>query len=345
MTDSSPSDAGAAPATEAGAGTESQDVKLSTPEASAGGDSGAQSPASVFDAVSAALKAEKGAEASPASQPDKDGATKDPAEADPLPDRPTPEELNSYHSRTRRRVKQLLDRADKQEAEIGTLRPLADQARKINGFVEQSGLSWDEVNSGFNIMRLMKTDPFAAREALAPLMAALDKACGGELPSDLRQKVDQGYVDEQTARELAQSRARAHFATQAQTRTVEQVRQTQAVEAHKRHVGSVTSAVAAFQDNWRKSDPDYAAKSPLVMEKVELTLSRMAREGRAIKDAAQAVQIVEEAKKAVEATFKPFMRKADQINPLPGGSLSATGSPKPKSMAEAIAQGLAVRTA
>jgi hypothetical protein len=340
MTESLPSDAGAAPATEATASTESKDVNQSAPEASAGGDSGAEAPKSVLDAVSAALKADKGAEGSPASQPDTNGEVKDSAEAEPLPDRPTPEELNSYHSRTRRRIKQLLDRGDKAETEIKTLQPLAEQARKINDFVDQSGLSWDEVNSGFNLMRLMKNDPFAAREALAPMMDALNKACGIELPPELKQKVDQGYVDEQTARDLAQAQQRARFATQANQQTVERIEQARAQEAHQRHVGSVTSAVAAFQDNWKKSDPDYATKSPLVMEKVELTLSRLARQGQTIVDPAQAVKIVEDAKKAVEATFKPFTSRNQPINPLPSGSVSATAGAKPRSMAEAVAQAL-----
>jgi hypothetical protein len=337
----SASDVVAAPETGASVSTETTDA-VSTSDSSSEA-TGAKAPSSVLDAVTAALKTDKVAEGSPASKTDKDGVSTDAAEAETaLPDRPTPEEMNSLHSRTRRRVKQLLGKWDEAKAESDKLRPHAEQFRKIDDFVKSSGLTWDETNAGFAIMRALKNDPFEARERLQPIMEALDKACGVELPADLRQKVDQGFVDEATARDLAQSKARAHFATQAQSQTVERVQQAQQAEAHQRHVGSVTSAVKSFQENWRKSDPDYTVKSPLVMEKVELTLSRLARQGQTISDPAQAVKIVEDAKKAVEDTFKPFARR-EQINPLPNGSLSSSANVKPKTMAEAVAQGLAIR--
>jgi hypothetical protein len=343
MPESLPADTGAAPETEASTSAAvDQDVNPS-PTASSGDDKGASAPKSILEAVQAGIKSDKAVEGSPTSNPETNVPGKATADADaPLSDRPDSAEMNSYHSRTRRRVKQLLDRADQATAETGKLKPLAEQFRKIDGFVQSSGLNWDEVNSGFNIMRLMKNDPFAAREALAPMMDALNKACGIELPPELRQKVDQGFVDEDTARRTAQAEARARLASQAHTRTVEQVQERQQAEAHQRHVGTVTTAVKTFQENWQRTDPDYAAKSPLVMEKVELTLSRLARQGQTISDPAQAVKIVDDAKKAVEATFKPFMRR-EAINPLPSGTVSATAGAKPKSMVEAIAQGLALK--
>jgi hypothetical protein len=339
---SSPSDAGAAPVTEAAASTEIQDVN-SSPTASSGDDKGASAPKSILEAVQAGIKNDKAAGESPTSNPETNVPDRAAADAEaPLSDRPDSAEMNSLHSRTRRRVKQLLGKWDEAKAESDSLKPLAEQFRKIDSFVQSSGLNWDEVNSGFNIMRLMKNDPFAAREALVPMMIALNKACGVDLPPELQQKVDQGFVDEDTARRTAQAEARARLASQAHTRTVEQVQERQQAEAHQRHVGTVTTAVKDFQKQWQGTDPDYAAKAPLVMEKVELTLSRLARQGQTISDPAQAVKIVEDAKKAVEATFKPFMRK-EAIDPLPSGTVSVTAGAKPKSMVEAITQGLALR--
>lgn len=340
MTESLPSDAGGAPETEATAGTEQVQDVTSTPDSSSG-DSGAKAPASVLDAVTAALKAEPGAGSSPTPEnSDTNGEIKDPAEAEALPDRPTPEELNSYHSRTRRRVKQLLDRADKAESEMGTLKPLADQARKINDFVEQSGLDWSEVNAGFRIMQLMKSDPFAAREALAPMMEALNKACGVELPPDLHQKVGQGFIDEETARELAQVRQRARFATQANQQVVERVQQEQATQVRQRQAESVNSAIRTYQQDWQKSDPDHAAKIPLVEDKVYRALAGMAPEQLARVTPEAAVKLVEDARKSVEATFKPFARRTTPIAPLPGGTVSATAGAKPKSLTDAVAMAL-----
>lgn len=342
MTGSLPSEAGTAPVTEDVASTEIQGSV--TPSDSPSDDVGAKGPISVFDAVSSALKAEPKAEGSPTSTPDQNAPGKGTAEAEPpLPERPDAAEMNSLHSRTRRRVKQLLGKWDEAKAESDSLRPLADRMRQINTFIDQSGLTHAEVDSGFQIMRLMKNDPFAAREALAPMMAALDKACGVELPADLRQKVEHGFVDEATARRTAEAEARARLSSQAHTRTVEQVQERQQAETHQRHVGSVTAAVKEFQSSWQRTDPDFAVLYPRVMKEVRLKFADMRERGETITDPAQAVKIVEDAKKAVQADLKQFVRRTDPINPLPSGTVSVTAGVKPKTMAEAVAQGVALR--
>lgn len=340
MTDSQPSApesvesvASATQGTQAPA--ESQDVTTGP----SSGDDKAQKATSVFDAVNAALKPKDPAsEGSPSSETP--GTDAPGAEDKPLPDDVTADEMGRYHSQTRKRVKQLIGQRDEARGEIGKLKPLAEQAGRMNSFVQASGLNWDEVNSGFELMRLMKNDPVEARKQLEPIWNALNKVCGHELPPDLQQKVDQGYVDEPTARELAQQRARANLATNANQRTTQAVQQERQQTEQRQFGASVTSAIKTFEDNWRKADPDHAAKAQRVQEKVELTLSRMAAKGETLRSPADAVKIVEDAKKAVEAELKPFLQKREAINPLPGGGVTANSNPKPKSMAEAIAQGL-----
>jgi hypothetical protein len=319
------------------AATESQDVN-SNPSPSSGGDVGDKGPSSLLDAVMRGVQSDKAkTEVSPNSETGKVSPDEDNT---PLPDEVTTEELSRYHSRTRRRIQQLLDRNKATATELGQLKPLAEQASRINQFVQASGLDFSEVNSGFELMALMKTDPFAAREKLAPIWSALNKVCGVELPADLQQKVDQGFVDEATARDLAQSKARAHLAQNAQTRTVQTIHKQREQAEHRQFSTSVQSTIKTFEDNWRKSDPDFAVKQSRVTEKVELALSRMASKGETLKSPADAVKIIEDARKAVEVELKPFIQKREAINPLPGGGVTANGSPKAKSMAEAVAQGL-----
>lgn len=305
-------------------------------------DTGAKPAGSVLDAVMRSLKTDQpGDEASPASDSsDKDAPGKDAAEAEPLPDEVTTDELNRYTSKTRRRVQQLLGRVKEKDGAIAELTPAATQYKRIETFVQQSGLGWDEVNAGFEIMRALKQDPFEARERLEPIMDALNKACGLELPPDLRQKVDQGYVDEDTARQLAQTQARARLAqtqTQQVVQRVEQSRQVQQAQALRT---SVSGAVKTFEQTWRSSDPDFAVKYPRVMEKVEVALSRLRGQGQQIASPQQVVQIIENAKKAVEADLKPFIQKREPINPNPSGGLASNASSKPKSFLEAVSQGL-----
>lgn len=336
----SASDAGSvaevANASTASTSTESQDVGSTGP--SSGDAEKAQKATSVFDAVSLALKPKSDAEGSPASEtPEKtDPGTED----TPLPDDPSADELNRLHSQTRKRVKQLLNQRNDARNEATQLKPRAEQADRMNRFVEASGLDWSEVNSGFELMRLMKTDPMEARKQLLPIMQALDKVCGFELPPDLQQKVDQGFTDEATARDLAQQRARANLATNANQRTVQTVQRERQEAEHRQFSASVESAIKSFEKSWKGSDPDYAVKSSRVTEKVELALSRMAQQGKTLSSPAEAVKLIEDAKASVEKELKPFLQKRERIDPLPGGGVTANSNPKPKSMAEAIAQGL-----
>jgi hypothetical protein len=341
LTGSPPSEA--APAAEsasaqpAPAGTESQGTQ-DTPVTPAGDENQGAKPKSVAEAVFAALKPKEGiTESSPNSETGTDAPG---AEDQPLPDEVTTEELSRYHSRTRRRIQQLLDKNKASATEVGQLKPLAEQAQRINQFVKESGLGWPEVNSGFELMRLLKTDPVEARKQLEPIWSALNKLCGYELPPDLQQKVDQGFVDEATARDLAQSKARAHLAQSAQTRTVQTIQQQREQTQRQQFGASVQSAIKTFEDNWRKSDPDYAALSGRVQEKVELALSRMAAKGEALKSPADAVKLVEDARNAVRAEMKPYIQKREPIAPLPGGGVTAHGAPKPRNFVEAVQQGL-----
>ncbi len=339
MTESLPSESGSAPATsseasQAPAATESQDVNSTS--TSSGDDKGAKA-SSVFEAVNSALTEGKASGDSPAPN---SPATDAPTEAELLSDEVSKDELNRYHSRTRKRIQHFIERTKGQATEIGRLKPLAEQAERLNGFVQQSGLDWDEVNSGFELMRLMKTNPIEAREKLEPIWNALNRACGFELTPELKQKVDLGYVDEATAQQLSQAQARAHIVQNANQRTVEQIQQAQQEATHRQATQSVKSAVSTFESQWKKSDPDFAAKYPRVMEKVELTLSRKAMKGERLTSPADAVKIIEDAKKAVEAELKPYVQKREPIAPLPNGAIAANGSPRPKSMADAVAMGL-----
>lgn len=329
---STPADASVSTATES---TQGGSTPSTTP---VGDESGAKGPASVFDAVNRALKGDQDSlESSPTSET---GKVSPNAEEAPLPDEVSPEELSRYHSRTRRRVQQLLDKNKAASTELGQLKPLAERMQRVDQFVASAGLSADEVSSGFEIMKLLKNSPFEAREKLLPIMQALDKLCGFELPPEIQTKVSQGLIDQDTAAELAQSRAQATLAHNANARTVEQIEQAQANAAHQRFTQGVNSAIQTYESNWRKTDPDHAAKATRVQEKVEITLSRMAQQGKQLSSPAEAVKIIEDARKAVEAELKPFLQKREAISPLPNGSLVANGTPKPRSMADAVAMGL-----
>ena len=60
---------------------------------------------------------------------------------------------------------------------------------------------------GMKIMALVKNNPIEAFDALKPVVDSLALQAGKVLPDDLKSKVDDGYMDQETANELAKTRA------------------------------------------------------------------------------------------------------------------------------------------
>ena len=92
----------------------------------------------------------------------------------------------------------------------------------ITNWMSEHSLTPDQVSQGFEVMSLMVRDPMAAREALLEQVARIDEALGLKIPEDIRKKVDEGYVDEDTAAELSKTRAAAARAEEQAKRLAEQ---------------------------------------------------------------------------------------------------------------------------
>ena len=94
------------------------------------------------------------------------------------------------------------------------LKSAAEHYRKVDAtFVDigrdaaKMGLSQEDVAQLFAWPRLLASDPKAAVEQLQEFTATWQEKVGQSLPADLKQKVDDGVLDEATAKEVAQLRA------------------------------------------------------------------------------------------------------------------------------------------
>ena len=95
-----------------------------------------------------------------------------------------------------------------------------EQFEQISNYLRENNLSAEEAADGFRIMSLIKKHPPEAIKALAPYLKELALATGQTLPDDIREKVDDGFLDEETGRELAQVGAEKAKAAAADERTV-----------------------------------------------------------------------------------------------------------------------------
>lgn len=311
----------------AGQGASSQDAKPS--DATSGADDqGAKEPISLMDAVKARLE-EDAAGDSPAPK-DEGGEEKsepeakegeEPAKAEGEDEGAEEEPPFHKHPAWQRQVAKRKEA----EARVSELAPKAERFDQMQTMMRNAELSLEEVSAGFNIMALMKGDPAKALEALQPYYQSLLLATGHALPSDLQQRVAEGRLSEDDARELARTRTEREAANRkaesAQRRFEEGDRRAQ--------VNDIAAGVSEWEASWQARDPDYARKLPFV--EAQIKAMRMETPPRT---RAEAVQMAKDALKVVEDNMKPFAPRRPEIKAPPDGS-SATAVPAPRNSFEA----------
>jgi hypothetical protein len=292
-----------------------------TAEPSTANDQDAKEPESLLDAVTAAIEADKADGSSPAEQGDQEEAE---VEAD---DAETSEEDPPFHEHPR--WKEVVSERD-------NYKQSHQELTQLKGFMTSANLNADEVNTGFDIMSKIKNDPVAALEALVPYVESLRQITGHTMPTDLQERLDEGYLDEDSAKELSQLRSRTSLANQASEQAAANAAQLQERGNIERHANEVSGAVSEWESKWSSSDPDYKLKQPRVMEKIELTLLKNGPP----KTIEEAVQVAESCRKQVNAELSSLRPKKGEVIPITGGS-SPKSTAEPKSLMEAMQQGLA----
>ena len=308
-------------------------------------------PKDIADAVRAALKP-KEEQSSGSGEGEEDPAAK-PADGDKPKEGEeedlgelTEEELKEYKPKTRRRFEKL-DRENKAlTAEKAALEPKARGFEAIQNFATNANLSKDDVNTGFEVMRLMRNDPVKAYEVLTPIYQQLQALVGEVLPADLQQQVNEGKITAPHAKELSRLRATSGVNTQTQRQNEEraqQQRNEEARQAGEKLQTDVGNAITKWDSDWKASDPDYSLKQSRVNEAIELELARataLAREGKPNKlprSVEEAVKLANEVKKRVEKEMRALLpKKNTPITPVHGNGVSNGSKPAARDLQEAV---------
>ena len=319
---------------ESSASTAAAEQDAGSAESSTANGEDAKKPGTLLDAVRDALKPQKGEQSSGSEGQAKEGAeSAAAAEAegeDEDPGEITDDELNRLHSKTRKRMKFLLKQKGELEGKVGELEPRAQQFDRLHGYMTNAGLSVEEVNAGFEIMRLMKQSPEQALASLMPYVNALQSAVGEILPSDLQEQVRQGFVTEAHAKELARlrsSEARRAEASRAATEAAER----RQVADRQQLAHDASSAVSEWEKKWSASDPDYAKKSGRVLEKIENRLLK----GPLPKSKQEALALAEQCKAEVEKEMRALLPRRPEVR-HPTGQASQPSSRQPQSTLDVV---------
>ena len=214
------------------------------------------------------------------------------------------------------------------QAELKEAKPAAEEYRKITSFMQSQGLTNQEVAEGFQIMALMKNNPAEAHKRISEYKSRLDAFVGEKLPDPIREKVDNGSIDPETAKEYA--------ALLAQRQLEQQRAEYQQVEFARQSQDNMRSAVVNWEQQKKAKDPEWSAKEALITDRVR---SLMASEQP--NTAEQAVALVERAYSQITDQLRRIAPQRQPINPVRSTTSSVSVNVAPKSLKEAIIRGLA----
>lgn len=332
---SSPDDGAIAPDNEnTAAGSEAENTGATDAGASS---SPPETAGTMLDAVTAALEPKEASPPSNEPDPD-DNADPDAKKAEGESEELSPEELKALSWKAQQRFKRLTSTAKAKDGTIAELQPKADAYDKIVGSITKANLEPSELDELVEIGGMLKSNPQAALEKLAPLVDALRNVVGDVLPADLQERVRLGYISEQDARAL-------HKAQTSQRLTAQQVQEADAQrkaekEASDRQaqLNASVEAVEAWEKQQADKDPDWHLKRKEVAELVELAIVRKSRETRApyFPTPEESVQLSKDALKTINERLKRFVPKPAEIRPPAAPGAASRSKPAPKTIREAI---------
>lgn len=308
------------------------DVKPA-PEASTEQPKGVE--ATLLDRVTNALT--KGTE-SPAVTDGKAEAKPEPTKVDPAkvdPKAGPDAETGKYPKTAEGRIRFLNDRTKELSGEVERLKPDAELATQIMGYLDANGIAPEELDNTLALTALIKRGQYEqALGVLQPIYQDLLNRAGEVLPKELQEKVRLGHMTLADAKELQKARTKATNLEQANKRETERQTTERQQQQHQAMVQTAAQATSAWERQKEVADPDWHMKKDLVAQQVELELRRLGSGGFP-KTGKDAVDLSEKALKAVEERLKMFAPKPQQRQ-MATGPTSPRAKTQPKSLMEAI---------
>jgi len=302
------------------------DAKATATDSSTAGDTDANKKATLLDVVKAAYNGEK-----LDSDSSKEGEQTESAKAQ-----------NAENVEGRDGTKQSKEVAGKQEdklpfhnhprwkemiTEREALKPRAEQYDKIMNFMQQSSLSAEEMAEGMQVMAMMKNSPLEAYKAIKAYAERLAPYAGDVLPDDIRSKVDDGFIDSETAKELAALKAEREFMAQ-RNQQAQQVYAEQQVQANAK---AMHDAVVSWEVSEKSRDPDWSAKYEMVMDRTKVLL----QQGQP-RTPSEAIEIAQRALADVNSRLRPLAGRSTSLKSPTSSLSSANTHTKPRSLEEVV---------
>jgi len=209
------------------------------------------------------------------------------------------------------RFQEIIQERNDARTENEQLVGVRDNISNLETHARQAGMSQDQIVNWFSMPVLLANEPEKAQEMIQGFLNDMALRTGSTLSPELQQKVDDGYMDKDSAAELSRTQAQLDQNQRKQEQEAEDRRVTASADAQDAIVGAVNS----YQQSVQESDPDY---SPEKHEFVKRELTALVAAKGMPETPAEAVALAKEAHKQVSARLSSFKPKPQGKRTLSG---------------------------
>jgi len=208
----------------------------------------------------------------------------------------------------------------------------SEQYAKITNFIEKNNLTAKDSVEGFKIMAAIRNNPDHAYKMLAHHLGNMSKVTGRSIPKDIQAKVDDGFLDEDAARELSQTRAK--LARVQNQRKVDHAKNAKQHSAQQSDM--LTNSLQTWGETTLAKDVDFSLKQEEFNDRVVALVNERGQP----QTQADVLGLVEDAYATVNERFKARQPQPSAMKTATGGKLSGTPIVEPVSLRDAITQSL-----
>lgn len=174
------------------------------------------------------------------------------------------EVLGRLKPKTKTRIEQLLQQREGLQKSAGEL-------QAITGFMEENNISPEEFSALMGAMAQHKAGNYDGfLQGIQPMMDVAGKALGAVIPDDLQERVDEGYIDEAGAQEIAKQRERINY----QEGELVRQQQNQTQRATQDTSNAMKIAVDSVEAEIKNTDVDYATKEPQIKANMQALMAQ-----------------------------------------------------------------------
>ena len=208
----------------------------------------------------------------------------------------------------------------------------SEQYAKITDFISKNNLTAKDSVEGFKIMAAIRNNPELAYKMLGHHLGNVSRITGRRLPKDIQAKVDDGFLDEDAAKELSQTRAKLvrdqNLLKADHARGVKQQSEVQS--------NMLSSALQTWGETTLAKDVDFGLKQEEFNDRVVALVNERGQP----QTQADVLSLVDDAYATVNERFKARQPQPTQLKTATGGKLSGTPVVEPVSLRDAITQSL-----